>query len=175
MFNNSFGNRSASQMNRSRSKANSNFDKESNDGSVIRDGSFGSLLGMSVLSYRSRGSNQGNKEDECACSTCNYREKYEKHKATNETLKKQLEIIKTELDFTKDMNEHMENEIKAHFGNEDKERKMEKLRSDLRESQKDREVLREKVLKYEKYVAKLKVEFKAKIEEIYRRVKRNGV
>lgn len=40
---------------------------------------------------------------------CGYKERYEKYKATNETLKKQLEIIKTELEFTKDMNEHMEN------------------------------------------------------------------
>lgn len=64
MFNNSFGNRSASQLARSRTRMGSNnFDKESNDGSVVRDASFGSLLGHSILSYRSRGSNAGNKED----------------------------------------------------------------------------------------------------------------
>lgn len=52
MINNSFGNRSASNLNRSRSKYN-----DSNEGSFGRDNSYGSLLGVSVLSYRSRGSN----------------------------------------------------------------------------------------------------------------------
>ena len=40
--------------------------------------------------------------------------------------------------------------------------------------QKERDALKEKVLKYDKYVNKLKMEFKMKIEEIYRKVRRNG-
>ncbi len=82
-------NRSATQIYRNKSKL-SNFDAESNEGSVARDPSFGSLLGNSMLSWRSRASNKSNKAEDCQCQTCNYRDKYEKYKATNETLKKQL-------------------------------------------------------------------------------------
>lgn len=75
LFNNSFNNRSGGH-NRSRSKVqNNSFEKDSNDGSFVREGSFGSLLGLSILSYRSRGSTSANKYEECACNSCGYREK----------------------------------------------------------------------------------------------------
>lgn len=61
LLNSSFGNKNGN-LNRSRSKIqNSSFDKDSNDGSFIREGSFGSLLGNSFFSYRSRGSNSVSK------------------------------------------------------------------------------------------------------------------
>ena len=72
------------------------------------------------------------------------------------------------------MNEHMENEIRVHLGDSEKDQKIDKLRQDLKESHKERDALKEKVLKYEKYVNKLKLEFKTKIEEIYRRVKKSN-
>lgn len=63
------------------------------------------------------------------------------------------------------MNEHMESEMKQYFGNgEDSAKKIEKLRVELKEVHREREMLKEKIVKYEKYVHKLKADFKLKIE-----------
>lgn len=51
---------------------------------------------------------------------------------------------------------------------------MEVLRNELKESQKEKDNLKQKIVKYEKYVSKLKMQFKTKIQEIYRRVKKNA-
>lgn len=42
---------------------------------------------------------------------CKYREKYNQYKAETTSLKNQLEIIKSELEVTKDLNEHLQEEI----------------------------------------------------------------
>lgn len=86
----------SSKLNRSarssRKRLNESQEKDSFDGSVMRDLSFGSIFTGSV---RSRGST---KKGEC---NCEYSAKYDKYKAAAESYKNQLEIIKAELEFTK--------------------------------------------------------------------------
>ena len=101
----------------SRKKIGNSMEKDSNDGSFLKDLSFGSMFNGSL---RSRGSTKKNLCD------CEYGIKYEKYKSAAQSYKNQLDIIKAELEFTKQMNEHMENEIKLQIGSEMYREKMER-------------------------------------------------
>lgn len=68
-------------LSKSRGRLNSSLQKGSNDGSLVRDDSLGSLLSGSLFSYRSRGKSQA-KGDTQECN-CGYNQKYQRYKNTN--------------------------------------------------------------------------------------------
>lgn len=76
LFNNSFQTKTYRNRNKSISNS-SDKDKDPNNGSsLFRDSSYGSILGHSFLSSRSKGSNAGSKAEWCGCHTCGYKERY---------------------------------------------------------------------------------------------------
>ena len=51
---------------------------------------------------------------------------------------------------------------------------LERLRKETKDLRKERDILREKVLKYQKHISQLKHEFKLKMENLYRSIKKNN-
>lgn len=74
---------------------------------------------------------------------------------------------------TKDVNEHLQQEISNFYGTQDNSFELERLRKECKELRKERDSLKDKMYKYQKYVANLKIEFKNKIESLYRNIKKN--
>ena len=93
-------------------------------------------------------------------------------KNSNESLKNQLEIVKEELEVAKDLNDHFTNEIRQYFGGEKDSIELDRLKKEVKELQKEKEEMRMKITKYQNHITTLKSEFKLKIEELYRKVKK---
>ena len=74
----------------------------------------------------------------------------------------------------KDLNEHFTNEINQYIG-EGSEGDVEQLRREHRLVMDERDQLRDKVFKYQKQIANLKTEFKFKMEDLYRKVRKGGI
>lgn len=72
----------------------------SNEELNLNDVSLGSILGGL---NRSRNGSASRLDSACDCS-CGFKVKYQKYKSLNESLKRQLEIVKEELEVAKDLN-----------------------------------------------------------------------
>jgi hypothetical protein len=126
---------------------------------------------FSLNKSRSKDLKKGESVASLECN-CSYREKYLKIKNSNESLKNQLEIVKEELEVAKDLNDHFTNEIRQYFGGEKDSIELDRLKKEVRDLQKEKDEMRMKITKYQNHITTLKSEFKLKIEELYRKVKK---